>query len=354
MKRFLSIILSLITISLAITFSGCQQSGDNADFYNFTTQIHVEVYKGKLSNSVKEQIKTTLDDLENTFSISRQTSLPSRFNLSSANQTITLTQTEQTVVKKAIWGYDWTDGKFNPAVYPLSVLWGFAPTFDKHNFVKPSDEQIQQILNSGATSFDNSIILQNNTLTKVIDSAKIDFGGIVKGYACDLIANILKNAGFNEGYVSVGTSSINLLSVSSLGIAHPRKNGQIVKIKDNLKDLSVSTSGDYERFFDKDGVRYCHIIDGMTGNPTQTGVQSATVLCPDGMVADILSTALCLCEYSQTNDTLSPMINKIVALYPNALVFVAVQNKDGKSIVTNAKKGEQFTLFDNDYSVVKI
>ena len=120
MKRFISILISVVTLLLASFFAGCESQGDYADFYNFTTQIHVEVYTGKLSDEVRTQIKDTLNELEDAFSISKSTSLPARFNALQQSQTITLTQTEKDVIEKAFWGYEFTQGRFNPAVYPLS------------------------------------------------------------------------------------------------------------------------------------------------------------------------------------------------------------------------------------------
>ena len=354
MKRFISILISVVTLLLASFFAGCESQGDYADFYNFTTQIHVEVYTGKLSDEVRTQIKDTLNELEDAFSISKSTSLPARFNALQQSQTITLTQMEKDVIEKAFWGYEFTQGRFNPAVYPLSTLWGFAPNFNKDNFVKPTTDQIDQILTSNILDFDSVATFTDNTLTKTVTDAKMDLGGIVKGYACDLIARILKNEGFTNGYVNVGGSSLNLLHVKSLAITHPRKEGQILKFTKELIDLSVSTSGDYERYFTDNDTRYCHIIDSNSGAPIQTGIQSVTVVCPNGMVADILSTALCLCEYSQANDTLTPLMNKIIQTLPSTKMFVVLENQDGKQLVTNTKKGEQFTLLDNDYSVVEI
>ena len=354
MKKLLCVLFSALTLIGSTLFASCSPQGDYADFYNFTTEIHVEVYSGKLSNSLKKEIGDLLDQLENDFSVNKSNSFTARFNSLSANESLTLTEKEKEVFEYAQSQYIFTQGAFNPAVYPLSLLWGFAPTFDKNNFVKPNAQQIQDLLTSEATNFENLYSLTGNVLTKSLDGAKIDLGGIVKGYASDLIANLLKNNGFNDGYVNVGSSSMQLLNVSTLGISHPRKSGQIISYVKPLKNFAVSTSGDYERYFTDGNDRYCHIIDSNTGAPITTGIQSATVIMPNGAIADALSTALCVYEYSQNNDTLTPFITKILLDYPTAKIFVVLQNEQGKFIITNEKKGEDFTLLDNTYTVVEI
>lgn len=354
MKKLLCIFFSVLTLICSTFFASCSPEGDYADFYNFTTEIHVEVYEGKLSNQTREQISSILNQLENDFSVNRQNSLTARFNSLSVGESITLTEREKQVFTYAQSQFQFTEGAFNPAVYPLSVLWGFAPSFDKNNFNRPNEGQIQDLLSSGTTNFENAYALSNNLLTKTLEGAKIDFGGIVKGYACDLISNILTEQGFNNGYINVGGSSLRLLNVSSLGISHPRKSGQIISIDKQLKNLSVSTSGDYQKYFANQDVRYCHIIDANTGAPITTGIQSATVIMPDGTIADALSTALCVFKYSQNDDTLTPFMNKILLEYPTAKLFVVLQNQEGKFIITNQKKGEDFTLLDNTYTVVEI
>ncbi|GAH79347.1 unnamed protein product, partial [marine sediment metagenome] len=76
-----------------------------------------------------------------------------------------------------------------------------------------------------------------------------------------------------------------------IGLQHPRKRDEYVRIFE-LTDCAVATSGDYERFFVHEGVRYAHIIDARTGWPVGNGVESATVLAPTATQADALSTSI--------------------------------------------------------------
>ena len=355
MKK-LSLLLSLAICFCSLAFfGGCAEQVDSLDCYYFNTQIHLEVYQGKLQQNTKDEIKSLLRDLEKEFSVNNSTSFTSRFNSASLGESFAISQRAQLILGKAQEYYEWTDKKFNPAVYPLSTLWQFSPTFPGENFTPPTTQSIDQLLTSGTTDFESVLAVKEGNIEKLKEGAKIDFGGLLKGYACDKIAEILLNEGFSKGYVNVGGSSLRLLNVSSLGIVHPRKNGQIISIKSPLVNLSVSTSGDYQRFYEYQGNRYSHVIDSQTGAPSQTGVQSATVVLEDGCFADAVSTALCLLEYKgNQNDSLIVMMNKIISQYPSAQIYVAIENQTTKSIVTNKKKGVDFTLLDTSYSVVEI
>ncbi|TNF38630.1 MAG: FAD:protein FMN transferase, partial [Gammaproteobacteria bacterium] len=123
---------------------------------------------------------------------------------------------------------------------------------------------------------------------------KIDLGGIAKGYAVDNGIDILKRCGIRNGMVSAGGDSRILGDRNGwpwmLGVRHPRQKDQVV-VKLPLNDAAVSTSGDYERFFIEDGVRYHHIIQPKTGQSV-SGTWSATVIGDKAVMTDALSTAL--------------------------------------------------------------
>lgn len=122
---------------------------------------------------------------------------------------------------------------------------------------------------------------------------QIDLGGIAKGYAVDRALAILQGERITSAVISAGGDSIILGDLGerarTIGIRHPRKaNDYAVLIP--LADTALSTSGDYERFFIADGIRYHHILDPETGR-SAGAVQSASVLAPHAIDSDALSTA---------------------------------------------------------------
>jgi thiamine biosynthesis lipoprotein len=123
---------------------------------------------------------------------------------------------------------------------------------------------------------------------------RINLGGIAKGYVVERGIDILRMNGVEHGIVTAGGDSRLLGDRRGqpwmVGIRDPRKDGQVA-ISVPLEDEAISTSGDYERYFEEDGVRYHHILQPSTGVPA-SGVHSATVFGPDAVFTDALSTSV--------------------------------------------------------------
>ena len=126
------------------------------------------------------------------------------------------------------------------------------------------------------------------------DGVRINLGGIAKGYVVERGVNILRRAGVAHAIVTAGGDSRLLGDRRGkpwmVGIRDPRNEGQVA-ISVPLEDEAISTSGDYERYFDEEGVRYHHILSPSTGAPA-SGVHSATVFGPDAVITDALSTSV--------------------------------------------------------------
>lgn len=124
-------------------------------------------------------------------------------------------------------------------------------------------------------------------------AVRLDLGGYAKGYALDRAAEILRRQGIRNALVNIGGNVLALGQHGErpwrIGIQHPRKPGALATLE--LHDgEALGTSGDYQRYFELDGKRYCHLIDPRNGHPAQ-GVQAATVL-TRGARAGVLSDAL--------------------------------------------------------------
>ncbi len=126
------------------------------------------------------------------------------------------------------------------------------------------------------------------------EGVRINLGGIAKGYAVERCVDLLRVAGVHHAVVTAGGDSRLLGDRRGqpwmVGIRDPRKDGEVAMTLP-LQDEAISTSGDYERYFDEDGVRYHHILSPSTGNPA-SGVHSATVIGPDAVITDALSTSV--------------------------------------------------------------
>ncbi len=181
-----------------------------------------------------------------------------------------------------------SDGAFDLTIGPVSTLWGIGTDDEK----LPTKDEIQNALKK----VDYKNLTANGTEVKAEKGQFVDLGAIGKGYACDMIKVYLKQADVKGAVVSVGGSIIAYGKRNKAGdnwriaVRHPRDEKGIIGTV-ALKEGFVSTSGDYEKYFEKDGVRYHHILDARTGYPSQNDLASVTVVCDNGLLSDALSTA---------------------------------------------------------------
>ncbi len=181
-----------------------------------------------------------------------------------------------------------SEGLFNPTIGGLIQTWGFQT--DDFKAVLPDEKIITALVKENPQMSDLTI-----SVTKVQSknkNVKLDLGGYAKGYALDRAATILKQQGINDTLINIGGNVLALGSHGKrpwrVGIQHPRKPGALATLE--LRDgEAVGTSGDYQRYFEVDGKRYCHLIDPRNGHPVQ-GVQAVTII-THGQHAGLLSDA---------------------------------------------------------------
>lgn len=189
--------------------------------------------------------------------------------------------------------YEQTEGLFNPAMGLLIRRWGFHSDRPWDEHPPPPAEELAALVRHLPGM--NDIEFSGGKLVGHNDQISLDFGGYAKGYGLDQLARILSEAGVSHALVSA-TSNIVALGTHGprpwrIAIRHPRQDGAILAWLDLADGERVSSSGDYERYFEHAGRRYHHIIDPRTGYPS-TGAQAVTLIHRDGAVADAGSTAL--------------------------------------------------------------
>jgi len=176
-----------------------------------------------------------------------------------------------------------SDGGFDVSLDNLIMAWGFYT----NNPRMPSALAVDSALkNSG---WEKVRLLGNNRIIRS-HNAGLNFGAIAKGYAVDKAIDVLKNSGIKSALINAGGEIKSLGTNWAIGIQHPRKIKEIIK-RINLNAISVATSGDYENYFEKDGVRYHHILDPKTGYPSK-GLLSVTIIHKENAFADGFATAV--------------------------------------------------------------
>ena len=153
----------------------------------------------------------------------------------------------------------------------------------------------QEIQTAAATVDYTQILMNGNTVTLKNPDARLDLGGIAKGFAADEMKKYLNAHGAHEGFINLGGNVLTLGEKSNgtpyhIGIRKPfSAEGETITALD-ITDQSVVTSGRYERYFEKDGRIYHHILDPATGYPYDNDLNAVTILSDSSMDGDALST----------------------------------------------------------------
>jgi FAD:protein FMN transferase len=217
------------------------------------------------------------------------TSELSRVNASAGVRPIPVSPDTMTVVRGAIQVAEMTDGGFNITIGPAVSVWNVIE--DRRVPTESELEILRALVDLQSVDLD----LQTQTIFLEKTGMQIDVGGIGKGYAADQAVMAMKKAGASAGVVALSGDIKTFGQLPgggkfSVGIQHPRKEGEVLAFID-LENEAISTAGDYERFFERDGVRYHHILNPRTLQPAR-GCQSVTVIAREGIWADGLDTGI--------------------------------------------------------------
>ena len=227
--------------------------------------------------------------LEELLSTWISTSELSRVNASAGIKPIHVSTETLTVVHRAMQAAKMTDGGFNIAIGPAVEAWSVT---DGQRIPEESElDALRPLVDLQAVHVD----VRKQTIYLDKAGMRIDVGGIGKGYAADQAVEVLRRAGAIAGVVAL-SGDIKTFGrlpggkMFPVGIQHPRKDGSVLAWID-LQDEAISTAGDYERFFERDGVRYHHILDPRTLQPARS-CQSVTIVAREGIWADGLDTGI--------------------------------------------------------------
>jgi thiamine biosynthesis lipoprotein len=174
-------------------------------------------------------------------------------------------------------------GCFDVSLDNLTKAWGFY-TDDPQ---LPDKWEVESALK--LSGWNNIELITNKKISKH-RNVGLNFGAIAKGYAVDKAIEVLIKFGVKKALVNAGGEISVIGNDWVVGIQHPRETNSIIK-KLKLENITVATSGDYEQYFEVDGVRYHHILDPKTGYPS-TGLQSVTIINKSNTIADALATGV--------------------------------------------------------------
>ena len=185
-----------------------------------------------------------------------------------------------------------TGGALDPSAYAAVKAWGFADG----NYTVPNREELDAL--KAAIDYTRVEVSQDGAQARLAPGQQLDFGATAKGYAGDLLRRQLEQGGITSALLDLGQSSIAAVgskpdgSPWRIGIQDPAADSGVYLGVLELSGRSMGTSGSYQRYFDRDGVRYCHIIDPATASPARSGLAGVTVVADSCLLCDGLSTAL--------------------------------------------------------------
>ncbi|MFW6134770.1 MAG: FAD:protein FMN transferase [Elusimicrobiota bacterium] len=276
--------VKLLLIAGICTLCACSKEPVSRTEFIFDTYCKITVPSTE-KNAVDavEKAFNRMREIENKFNIHKQGTPLYKFN---RNETSITDPEIINNIKLSNEISRASNGAFDITLKPLMELWGF---YNGSNAV-PSQKNIEKCLER--TGY-KKIEIKNNTVSKKDMNIQIDLGGIIKGYAVDSAAEVLRNEGIKSALIDAGGDVYGFGEINKrpwgVGIKNPRGEKLIGVLE--ISGKAVVTSGDYERYFIKNNKRYHHILNPKTGYPAQ-GVQSVTIIGPDAAFADGLATAV--------------------------------------------------------------
>ncbi len=275
MRRAFALALAVIALS------GCAPRAQSSTVFAMDTVMELTAYGPR---QAVDGAVSLIHEAEDRLSVTAEDSDIARVNGSGGGE---VDGDTASLLKRALELCKLTDGALDITVYPLVRAWGFTTGA----YRVPGEEEIGSLLEKVDYS---AVTLEGNTVT-LPEGALLDLGAVAKGWVSDRIAAGFREAGVRSGLINLGGNVMALGkkpdgSDWSVGIRDPFSEGLLGAV--SVRDSAVVTSGGYQRYFEENGVRYCHIIDPRTGRPADSGLASVTVVGAEGVLCDGLSTAV--------------------------------------------------------------
>lgn len=342
--RFGTIAAALMITAAAVIFTGCGSGSSDVEQYDYTgfvmgTVLSETVYTtgDDITEDVEKELSETEDRL---ISWRKSGSEIAKINASAGKKAVKVSDDTAGYLRSVLKMAEDSGGAFDPTIGKITRLWGF----DGETPEMPEDSKIKTLLKD--TGYEKVEI--SGSSVRLQEGTSLDLGAAGKGLGCDRIKDMFDKEGSITGAViTIGGSSIMTYgskpdgSAWNVAVTDPRDDGDYLGTVTVEGTSYISTSGDYEKYFMKDGIRYHHIIDPETGYPANSGLMSVTVVCDSGIVSDMLATACFVLGKDKGME--------LAEKYDAAAVFA----DSDKNICVNKKAKNIFTLTKDGYTVVE-
>jgi len=288
-------------------------------FYSLGTLCSIKIFPNlraqeHYGNLLEVDMEKILDEAEalvysfdDQFSVFKEESEISAINKNSGVQPINVKGDTYFLIKKAMEYCDLSDGRMDITVGPLSKVWRKS---QKEERLTKQDEltAVKELVNFKRIKLEESktaVLLETKGM-------ELDLGCVAKGYCADLIRDFLKEKNIERAVINLGGNIVVMGEQATnkgwrIGIQHPEQpRGSFIGYVD-IQDSSMVTSGDYERYFEKNGKRYHHILDPRTASPLDNEIVSVTVISKSSLDGDGFTTGVFMLGVSQGME----LINKL-------------------------------------------
>lgn len=334
-KRILGALCALILL-IAVILSSCASTEPrSASFQSMDTLMTVKVYGG--DKDLCDRLQQRVTELDALLDATDENSDIYQLN---QNGKADVSNDTAALLERSLQLSEKLDPAFDITIYPAVKAWGFT-TGDYHI---PDDDELKKL----AAKIDDTAVQSDNNTYTLPAGVMLDLGAVAKGYAADQCGAILKEGHADAAVLNLG-GTVKLYGKKpdgkrfSVGVADPDNPAGYFGYL-SCEDGVVATSGGYERYFERDGKRYIHILDPATAKPVENGIQSVTICCDDGTAADALSTALFVMG-----------LDKATAYYRAHPDFDFIILTDDHSVYLTEGVYDEFTLCDGyDFHLKKV
>lgn len=283
--------------------------------YNVTYQSDV---------NLKDEIEKVMQNIDNSLSPFNKNSVITSINENTSNKfdedLLKVWEISSKVNKE-------TNGAFDITVAPLVNAWGFG---FKHGTM-PDQHMIDSLREIIGFS---KITVKDGIVTKADPRIMLDCGAVAKGYGVDAVANLLRSKGIENFMVEIGgeivTAGINQNKMPwRIGVTKPTDdslnvNSELQTVL-NVTDRAMATSGNYRNYYYRDGKKYAHTIDPLTGYPVQHNILSSTVIADDCATADAYATSFMVLGLEGAK--------KVLKRHPELMAYFIYSDENGENAV---------------------
>ena len=261
----------------------------------FDTYSEITVYGNGKYEEALEECNKYLHKVHSAWSYKIPESDIAKLNAGAGVQSVEISEKTRDILEKSQEYRKLTNGCFDITTGSVSMMWDIGG----ENRVPTEEELNEALMNVG----EGILRIDDNTACLTKDKAAVSLGAVAKGYAAKEVMEIIKKHNIASAVVNLGGNVYTMGrdengKIPEVGIMDPKSPEKLIGTL-SAEDVAVVTSGDYMRYFEKDGKKYHHILNPYTGMPADNGLLSVTIVGKDPLDCDVLSTAVFVAGYSE-------------------------------------------------------